>query len=115
MKTSNLLLVVSLVLYTVFNTTSLNAQQVIIENGVEYMTDKEDIDDGNSLSLDLVTSVKKAGKNTSKKKANVKRNVSASDVEKMLNRGGNNLRFRKKRNSEKCFEETVDECDKKDE
>ncbi len=113
MKTSNFFILTSFTFCLFLSTLSTNAQQVVVQNGVEYMTDKEEIEDENTLSLDLVSTVKKTENKTSLKKKAAQRNVSASDVEKMLSRG-NSIRYRKKRNSEKCFEETVNECDKKE-
>ncbi len=96
------------------STSMLYSQQVDVRNGVEYMNDKNEVEDSNSLSMDLITSVKdvKTKKQFKKPKRSAKK-VSAEDIENLLDRG--TLRYRKKRDSNKCFEEIIEDCEAKDE
>ncbi len=86
----------------------LFAQKVDLDNKVEYKPSEEQVLDDNSLSIDLLE-IKKSSSKKKKRKIS-KRTKSLGTVNLLLN--GNNLRFRKKRENNKCFE-TVVNCEDK--
>ena len=105
--TSSLIVCVTVLL---FGGNTAYAQRIVIENGVEYKVDKEEIENDNSLSLELINAVKLSKAKLKRKKVKrVKRTLSKEDIETLEN-GHNGLRFRKKRKSNKCFEKKIESC-----
>ena len=90
------------------------SQQVVIENETEYKVNAPKAQDDNSLSLDLIKSVK-IEETTKNSKTNKKTKVITSQELDNLLTNGNGLHFRKKRNIGKCFEETKDDCNNTEE
>ncbi len=117
MKTLKNTAIITLFLSLFTMSTTVFSQEVIAENNVEFITDSDSIEDENSLSSVLLkkTAVKKRKNKTIKKKKNRSRKITAKEAEEMLRHG--NLRFRKKRTSNKCFieKESEEKCDSKEE
>lgn len=95
-------------------TSNAVAQQVVSENNVQYVSEKGG-ENKNSVSLDVKKEESRTEKSVTPKKKRKRfgEPTSLEEAEAMLRDGG--LRFRKKRDSNKCFVESKDECDKKEE
>ena len=110
MKTLSNFTTVAFIAVLFFISPSVFSQQVVIENGIEYKVDASKAQDDNSLSLDLIKSVKMEETTKNSKENNRKvRTLNPQELDAMLS-NGNNLRFRKKRSANKCFEVTKDDC-----
>ena len=115
MKTLKTTVIITLFLSLFMMSSTMFSQEVIVENNVEYISDSDNIENENSLSSVLIkkTAVKKQKSKVVKKKSR-SRKITAAEAEEMLKHG--NLRFRKKRTSNKCFieKESEDKCDSKE-
>ncbi len=87
----------------------LFAQKVDLDNKVEYKPSEEQVLDDNSLSIDLLEIKKSSSK---KKKRKISKKTKSLGTVNNLLLNGNKLRFRKKRENNKCFE-TVVNCEDK--
>ncbi|CAM1374464.1 hypothetical protein [Tenacibaculum xiamenense] len=116
MKTLKNTAIITLFLSLFMMSPTMFSQEVIAENNVEFIADSDNIEDENSLSPALLKKavVKKRKNKTIKKKKSRARKITAKEAEEMLRHG--NLRFRKKRTSNKCFveKESEEKCDSKE-
>ncbi|CAM1342117.1 hypothetical protein [Tenacibaculum amylolyticum] len=87
---------------------TVTAQNVIVENGVEYIDENNDSESLNSIKVPSIES-KVTPKLKKVKRIQNKKDITA--IEKLLKRK-KKLRFRKKRKlSKKCFKESAKNCD----
>jgi len=108
MKTLKTIITVSFLFMMLFASPVMFSQQVIAGHGIDQISDSE-IEDENSLHLNTTKKVKKTI--VKKKRKIVKEKVDVELIKKMLDRG-NNLRFRKKRENNKCFADRDADCNK---
>ena len=108
MKTIKIFTIASLFTALFFISPSVFSQQVVVENGIEYKVEANTEDD-NSLSLDLIKSVKMQETSKAPKKEKKARTINPQELDNML-QNGNSLRFRKKRSNNKCFEAVKETC-----
>lgn len=108
MKTnSNKFKIVAIIFFSLLVNT-VTAQNVIVENGVEYIDENNDVESLNSIKVPS-KEVKVTSKLKKVKRIEKKENITA--IEKLLKRK-KKLRFRKKRKlSKKCFKESAKNCD----
>lgn len=90
----------------------LFAQKVDLTNKIEYKSSEEQVLDNNALSMDLLE-IKNASTKKKKKRKISKKTNSTGTVSNLL-LSGNKLRYRKKRENNKCFETVVNCEDKND-
>lgn len=90
----------------------LFAQKVDLANKIEYKSSEEQVLDNNALSMDLLE-IKNASTKKKKKRKISKKTNSTGTVSNLL-LSGNKLRYRKKRENNKCFETVVNCEDKND-
>ncbi len=116
MKTLKNTAIITLFLSLFMMSSTMFSQEVIAEHNVEYISDSDSIEDENSLNSILIKKVsdKKPKNKVVKKKKTRSRKITAAEAEEMLKHG--NLRFRKKRTSNKCFieKESEEKCDSKE-
>ncbi|CAM1372714.1 exported hypothetical protein [Tenacibaculum litopenaei] len=87
----------------------VQAQQVVVENGVEYLADGVEEQDANSLDLKMVAQKNKEQQaNIKKRKKRAKQRLTKKEATALLENG--TLRFRKKRASNKCFQKAKEKC-----
>lgn len=104
--------IVFLVFILIFSSNiHLFAQKVDLDNKVEYKPSEEQVHDNNSLSIDLLE-IKKASSKKQKRKI-YKKTKAIGSVNNLL-LSGNKLRYRKKRDTNKCLETVVNCEDKND-
>jgi len=95
-----------IITFTFCTSSLMYSQKIIIDNGLEYITDQEVLDDNNVLPSDLPTSPIKSVK----RKKESKKVISTKDVNRILSRG-NIILNRERRNKGKCFEEVINDCE----
>lgn len=96
----------SFLLLTMFGTFTIQAQNVVVRNGVEYLEENDIENDLNSLKETTVA----LNDNNSKKKAI---EVSNKDLKAFVKKK-KRLRFRKKRKrTNKCYQEAINDCNNK--
>ena len=100
MKIPQKLIASTLFIISLIASATMFSQQVVIENNIERISGNEYINDGNALSSDLVRAASSTQK--SKKKKSEANPMTVEEASEILREGGG-LRFRKKRNSDKCF------------
>ncbi|CAL2086043.1 hypothetical protein [Tenacibaculum sp. 190524A02b] len=91
-----------------FAAPTMFSQEVIAGHGIDQISEL-DVEDENSLHLNITKKVKKTS--LKKKRKVVREKVDVEQIKKMLDRG-NNLRFRKKRDNNKCFVDRDTDCNK---